>query len=275
MVFRAMGTVETKGVTIPALGLGTYSMKGEECRKACLNALELGYRHFDTAQMYNNEQPVGDAIRQSDVLRDDIFVVTKILRKNLAYEDVLSSFSSSLSRLGLDYVDLLLIHAPSSTVPIEESIEAMNKLQQEGTVKHIGVSNFSVEQTKDAIEASTTPIITNQLKYNPYKNQNDQLSFCVEEDIMLTAHTPLARTRVSGNETLRKIGERYDKTPAQIALRWLVQQPMVSAIPKSAEPDHQRENLSIHDFELSENEMEEIFNLSGGPINTLRNLLDI
>ncbi len=270
-----MKTVEVQNVGIPSLGLGTYSMKGDECRKACLNALEMGYRHFDTAQMYNNERPVGNAVRQSDVPRDNIFVVTKILRKNLAYDDVLSSFRSSRSRLGLDYTDLLLIHAPSRTVPIEESISAMNELHEEGVVKHIGVSNFSVPQTQEAIKASNTPILTNQVKYHPFKSQHELLQFSLEVNFMLTAHTPLARTRVSGNDKLDEIGEKHGKTPVQVTLRWLIQQPLVSAIPKSSNPDHQMENMDIFDFELSEEEMKQIFDLGGGLIKTVRNILNL
>jgi diketogulonate reductase-like aldo/keto reductase len=213
--------------------------------------------------MYDNEGPVGEAVRESDVPREDIFVVTKLYQTNLAYEDVHSSFETSLSKLGLDYVDLLLIHAPNRSVPIEETIEAMNELQADGVVDHIGVSNFSIKQMKDAMSASNTPILTNQVKYHPFHGQQEMLKFCREEDVMLTAYSPLARTRVSRDETLSEIGDRYGKTPAQVALRWQIQQPMVSTIPKAADPDHQRENIDIFDFELSDDEMEAVFGLDG------------
>lgn len=257
-----MKNVHVNDVSIPALGFGTYKIRGEECRKACLNALELGYRHFDTAQMYDNEKPVGTAVKMSDVPREEIFVVTKLHQTNLAYEDVHSSFEESLSELGLDFVDLLLIHAPSRSVPIEESIGAMNELQKQGAVKHIGVSNFSIQQLNEAMEASNFPIITNQVKYHPFKSQVDLLQFCIDEDIMFTGYSPLARSRVSRNKTLEDIGERYGKSPAQVALRWQIQQQMVSTIPKAADREHQRENINIFDFELNDSEMESIFNLS-------------
>lgn len=205
-----MEYVNTQGIEVPALGLGTWQMKGRRCREAVENALELGYRHIDTAHMYNNEEAVGNAISNSAVDRSDVFLVTKILRRNLAYEDVLRSVNESLDRLGTT-VDLLLIHAPSRSVPVDESIRAMNELQGAGQVDHIGVSNFSVAQLQEAIDASETPILTNQVEYHPLKSQSDLLEFYIENDVMLTAYSPVARGRIIGHETLREIGARYGK----------------------------------------------------------------
>lgn len=267
-----METVTVQGVEVPAVGFGTWQLKGRECRRAVEDALELGYRHLDTAQMYDNDAAVGEAIENSAVDRDDVFLVTKVLRRNLAYDDVLDSVDASLDRLGTD-IDLLLIHAPSRSVPIEESIEAMNQLQDRGVVRHIGVSNFSVRQMQDAIDASETPILTNQVEYHPFERQDDVLESCIDNDIMLTAYSPVAEGRVTGDDVLQAIGETYGKTPAQVSLRWLIQQENVSAIPKAASREHREENLDIFDFELTDEEMARIFDLQGGVVDSLRRRL--
>ncbi|MFB6189567.1 MAG: aldo/keto reductase [Halapricum sp.] len=269
-----MEYVTAQGVDVPALGFGTYPMQGDSCRSAVEQALELGYRHVDTAQMYGNERAVGQAIADADVPREDVFLVTKILRRNLAYEDLLESVAESHERLGTD-IDLLLIHSPSHTVPIEKSIEAMNDLQDRGTVQHIGVSNFSVGQLRDAISASATPILTNQVEYHPFEDQADVLEFCIENDVMLTAYSPLAEGQVVGNDLLEGIGDRYGKTGAQVALRWLLQQDPVSAIPKASRPAHIRENVDVFDFELTDEEMTRIFDLQGGLLARLRRALGL
>ncbi|TYL38766.1 aldehyde oxidoreductase [Natronococcus pandeyae] len=255
-------TVTAQGVDVPALGFGTARMTGDECRRAVETALSAGYRHVDTAQMYDNEDAVGDALEASDVPREDVFVVTKVNTSNLAYDDVLESTRASLDRLGVDAVDLLLIHAPRDHTPLEETLGAMNELQEEGAVDHIGVSNFSVEQLERARERSETPIVTNQVKYHPYHRQDDLLSYCVDEEILLTAYSPLAEGAVVGDERLEEIGDRYDKSAAQVALRWLVQQPSVAAIPKAASREHIEANADVFDFELSAAEMRTVFELT-------------
>jgi diketogulonate reductase-like aldo/keto reductase len=269
-----MEYVTVEGVDVPALGFGTWPMKGEACRTAVEHALDVGYRHIDTAQMYNNEDAVGQAIVDSGVPREDVFLVTKILRQNLAHDDVLSSVEESAQRLGTE-IDLLLIHAPSRSVPIEESIGAMNELQERGTVEHIGVSNFSVEQMRQAIAASTTPILTNQVEYHPFKDQSEILEFCIENGVVLTAYSPLGKGRVIGDHVLEGIGEQYGKTAAQVALRWLIQQEMVVAIPKASSRGHIEENYDVFDFELSDSEMERIFEMQGGLLSRLRGLLGL
>jgi len=245
-------------VRVPALGLGTSGMTGAACREAVLTAFDLGYRHLDTAQMYDNEAAVGAAIADAELDRDAVFLTTKILPENLAYADLRESFGESLDRLDTDYVDLLLIHAPSDEVPLEESLEAMNELQRDGWVEHIGVSNFDVDQTATAVDLSATPILTNQVKYHPYHPQDELLEYCLEQEILLTAYTPLAQGNVLDDRTLIEIANRHGKTAAQIALRWLVQQAGVITIPQSADPDHLAENIDLFDFELSEAEMAEI-----------------
>ena len=270
-----MEYVTVQGVDVPALGFGTWPMKGETCRTAVRTALECGYRHVDTAQMYENEAAVGRAIAESDVPREEVFLVTKLRRGNLAREDVLRSTEESLDRLGTDVIDLLLVHSPSRSVPIEESIGAMNRLQAAGKVEHVGVSNFSVEQLQAAMDASETPILTDQVEYHPLASKGDLLEFCLDEGIVLTAYSPVARGRVLENETLREIGDRYGKTPAQVALRWLVQQETVAAIPKAENPEHIAENIDIFDFELATEEMERVFDLQGGLLTRLRQRLGL
>lgn len=226
-------TVTAGGAEIPALGFGTARMTGDECRRAVETALEVGYRHIDTAQMYDNEAAVGEAIAASDVDRDDVFVVTKVHPDNAAVDDVLESTRESLERLGLATVDLLLLHAPSEEAPLEETLAAMNDLQTDGAVDHIGVSNFSASQLADATDHSETPIVANQVKYHPYYHQDDLLEFCAEHDICLTAYSPLAEGAVPGDDRLAEIGDTHGKSAAQVALRWLIQQPPVAAIPKA------------------------------------------
>lgn len=254
-------TVTAQGVEIPMLGFGTARMTGGECRRAVAAALEVGYRHIDTAQMYDNEDAVGDALAASEVPYHDVFVVTKVNTNNLAHDDVLVSTRESRERLGVDTIDLLLIHAPREHTPLEETLGAMNELQEDGLVDHIGVSNFSVEQLEDAQRISETPIITNQVKYHPYHRQDELLSYCVDNEILLTAYSPLAEGAAVGDDRLAEIGKRYGKSAAQVALRWLLQQPYVAAIPKAANRDHLAANAEVFDFELSDDEMQTVFEL--------------
>ena len=270
-----MEHVTVQGVDVPALGLGTAGMTGEACRRAVEDALELGYRHLDTAQLYRNEDAVGAGLAAADVPREEVFLVTKIRRQNLAYDDVLDSFERSLDRLGTDYVDLLLAHAPSRQVPLEETLGAFDELSAEGLTAHIGVSNFGVDRTREAMATAEAPILTNQVEYSPYYEQRDLLAFCLEHDLLLTAYTPLAKGKVQGDAVLGEIAERHGKTEAQVALRWLVQQPNVCTIPKAASAAHRRENLAVFDFELSSAEMERIFELRGGLVDRLRAALGL
>lgn len=292
-----MKYVTVQGVKIPAIGLGTGRTTGEECADAVENALGLGYRRVDTAQMYGNEGAVGEGIERSNVSRDEVFLATKLNRSlvdsmgytlvtgrpletgvrrgNLKQERVVNSVERSLERLGTSYVDLLLIHAPAVRVPVRETVEAMNRLQEEKKVRNIGVCNFTSERLERAVETSDSPIISNQVKYNVFYDQDDVLDYCVEKDVMLTAYTPLNHGKRLDNEVLVDIGERYGKTPVQVALRWLVQQENVSAIPKASTRGHQRENIDIFDFELDEDERRRIDVLEGGVVDTMKSKLRV
>lgn len=271
-----MEYVTVDSTEVPAVGFGTARMNGyDEQYRAVSAALETGYRHIDTAQMYGSEEAVGDAIADANVDREELFVTTKLADGNRDDDAVHESTEKSLDRLDMDYVDLLLIHSPNDDVDHEETIRAMNDLQKEGSVRHIGVSNFSVQQTAKAMEYSGTPIVTNQVKYHPYESQADLLAFCIDENVMLTAYSPLAVGDVSDDETLTAIGDRYGKSAAQVALRWLIQQPMVSTIPMSSSPEHIRENFDVFDFELDDEEVRDVFDLQGGLSDDLADRLGV
>jgi diketogulonate reductase-like aldo/keto reductase len=253
-----MEYVTTQDMEIPALGLGTWRMKGPTCRRAVATALDLGYRHIDTAQAYGNERQVGAAIAGSDVAREDLFLTTKLGSSNRDHDSVLASTSESLRKLETDFVDLLLIHQPNTGTPLEETIGAMDELVSEGLVEHIGVSNFGVSRLHAAREHAKAPILTNQVQYHPFWDQTSMVDYCQIHDLMLTAYSPLAHGGAVDDGLLDEIGARYEKTPVQIALRWLVQQDNVSTIPKSTSPEHLESNLRIFDFELTDDEMRTI-----------------
>jgi 2,5-diketo-D-gluconate reductase B len=255
-----MKTIEIDSDPVPALGYGTFELEGEACREGVSHALALGYRHIDTASFYGNEEQVGRAIAESPVARDEIFLTTKIWWEDLALANMLASARRSLRKLRTDYVDLLLIHWPSSQVPLDESLTALTTLKQEGKARHIGVSNFPPSLLRQAVEAA--PVVCEQVEYHPFLGQQELLSLVHEHGLMLTAYSPLARGRVMNEAKLAEIGRRHAKNPAQVALRWLLQQPRVAAIPKASTAEHRQANLAVFDFELSAEEMAEIHALA-------------
>ncbi|MFB6214178.1 MAG: aldo/keto reductase [Candidatus Nanohaloarchaea archaeon] len=257
-----MEYVHIQNEQVPALGFGTWQLEGKECYRGVMDALEIGYRHIDTAQAYGNEEEVGRAIEESDVSRENIWLTTKIWRDNLDRENLRRSVEESLEKLRTNYVDLLLIHWPFPEIDLEEVIEEMEELVEEGKALHIGVSNFTPEQVEEAQQLSSVPLFTDQVEYHPFLDQGEVLEACREHRMMLTAYSPLARGDVVEDETLEEIGEKYGKTSAQVALRWLVQQEGVAAIPKASSGEHRRQNFDIFDFELDEAEMERINGLS-------------
>lgn len=267
--------VEAGDARIPALGFGTARMEGERCRAAVADALDLGYRHLDTAQMYGNERAVGAALDDADVSRDDVFLVTKLDVGNRSRDAVHETTRASLERLGVDAVDLLLIHSPNRSVSLDETLGAMNALRDEGLVSHLGVSNFPASTLDHAVAASDAPIVADQVQYHPYHRQDELLERCAERGVCLTAYSPLAVGDIVDDPTLGEIGERYGKTAAQVALRWLVQQERVAAIPKAATREHAAENLAVFDFALDDGEMERIAELSGGVVDRIAELLGL
>lgn len=257
-----MENVSVKGVEVPAPGLGTWQLKGRECVEAVEEALNIGYRHIDTAQVYENEDRVGSGMRRSDVDREEIFLTTKVWRDRLGTDKLKGSVEASLNRLNTEYVDLLLIHWPFPGLELQPALEKMEELVEENRARHIGVSNFTAKQMERAGELSNVPIFTNQVEYHPFLSQREVLQKCREMDAMLTSYSPLARGEVVRNELLEEIGKRYGKSAAQVALRWNLQQEPVCPIPKASSEEHLKQNFDIHDFELSGEEMGRIHELA-------------
>lgn len=257
-----MTTIETKGARMPALGFGTWELNGDSCRRMIPVALELGYRHIDTAQIYGNEAQVGQGLRDAGMPREELWVTTKLWMDELAPDVVPGSLASSLDRLGLDYVDLLLIHWPTETGSHEETLSAMDAERQAGRVRHLGVSNFTVSQFAQSTAAGFD-LLTDQVEYHPFLGQRDLKAALDARDMILTAYAPLARGRVGRDATIARIAEAHGKTPEQVALRWLVQQRNVAAIPKASSRKHAEANLGIFDFALSEADMAAIAALGG------------
>ncbi|RLM36820.1 aldo/keto reductase [Haloarcula sp. Atlit-120R] len=255
-----MDDIQVQGTSVPALGLGTWQLTGQSCRETVETALEMGYRHIDTAQAYGNERQVGLGIEAAAVDREDVFLTTKLDGSNRDERSVRRSTRESLNKLGTDYLDLLLIHWPNTPwmAPLSETLGAMNDLVEEGLVRHIGVSNFSPSLLDEARDISTAPVLTDQVQYHPYWDQRKLLDYCRIHDVLLTAYSPLARGGVLDDPALVQIGNRYGKSPAQVALRWLLQQDGVAAIPKASSRDHLEANLAVFDFELTDAERERI-----------------
>lgn len=245
-------------VEVPKVGLGTYEMRGTACQRAVEAALDMGYRHIDTAEIYRNEREIGQAIEASPVDRDELFLVSKVWSNHFRKDQVVQACEDSLRRLGTDYLDLYLIHWPSDTVPVEETLAGMDELAETSKTRHIGVSNYSVRQLEQAQQVAQHSIFCDQVKYHVRNRQDDLVSYCQSEDILLTAYSPLEKARLQGQSTLEEIGSKYGKTGTQIALRWLIEQAKVVTIPKASSETHQRENLEIFDFELTEEDREAI-----------------
>jgi diketogulonate reductase-like aldo/keto reductase len=253
---------------IPVIGLGTWEVGGDrspdysqddEIIEAFRAALELGYNHIDTAEMYgggHTEELVGQAIR--GIKRQDLFITSKVWPDNLHYQDVLDAAAGSLKRLGTDYLDLYLIHWPNASVPLDETFRALNELVERGRVRHLGVSNFNLRQLKQARQLSQTRLFGNQVPYSLFHREyanNGVLEYCQENDLLVTAYTPIEKGRVADNAVLKEIAAKYNATPVQVALSWLVQQPQVIAIPMSTNRKHLAENLEAAELELSKEDI--------------------
>jgi len=245
-----------KGIKVPSIGLGTWQLNGSAGKKTITEALSMGYRHIDTAEMYGNEQVVGEAVKDSGVAREDIFITTKVWRTNLEPKQARKSVEQSLRKLDMDYVDLLLIHWPNEAVPLEKTLHELFLLKKEGKTKQVGVSNFPVALLEKALKVGD--IFCDQVEYNPFVSQQKLLHYMKDKDILFTAYSPLSRGMGIGNNVLKQISEKYNKTNAQIALRWLIQQKNVAAIPKAASMEHLKQNLDIFDFQLTEDEMQQV-----------------
>jgi diketogulonate reductase-like aldo/keto reductase len=257
-----MHDVTCSGASIPALGFGTWELRGETARRLVEAALEIGYRHLDTAQMYGNEAEVGAGLRASGLPREAVFLTTKVWPDRFRRGDLERSVEESVERLGVR-PDLVLLHWPNPDVPLAETIEALNRVAEQGLTRHIGVSNFTTAMLDEAVRLSPRPLVTDQVEYHPFLGQDAVLARCRAHGMSLTAYCPLARGRVFKDPVLARIGEAHGKGPGQVALRWLVQQQGVIAIPRSSSVEHARTNFAIFDFELSESEMAEVAALAG------------
>ena len=258
----AMRTVEAKGFKIPTVGLGTWALRGRDCVRLTEQAIRIGYRHIDTAQMYDNEREVGEGVRASG-LRAEVMVTTKVQPTMLAPHDLERSVKESLARLRLDAIDLLLIHWPNPRVPLAETLGAMAKMKREGYTRQIGVSNFTVALLDEANKISSEPLICDQIECHPFLNQDKVISACRSHGMAVVAYSPIARGGAPGNKVLEKIGKAHGKTASQVCLRWLIQQGIV-VIPRTSRVERLKENFDIFDFELSDAEMREIRGLAHG-----------
>jgi 2,5-diketo-D-gluconate reductase B len=252
-----MQFVEAKGAKIPAIGLGTWELRGRTCARLVEQALRLGYRHIDTAQIYENEREVGDALRASGVPRNEVFVTTKVWTNHFAPHELERSTKESLVKLRVAEVDLLLLHWPNPRVPLSETLDALAHARKLGMARHIGVSNFTVALMEEAVARCPAPLICNQVEYHPYLDQTRVREACAQHDLALVAYSPIAKGRVRKDEVLARIGRAHGKSAAQVCLRWLVQQ-QVAAIPRTSRLERLSENIEVFDFELTGEEMAEI-----------------
>jgi diketogulonate reductase-like aldo/keto reductase len=258
-----MLAVQANGARIPILGLGTWELGGRTCARLVEQAIRLGYRMIDTAQIYDNEREVGDGVRAAGLAREQVFVTTKVWWTHFAAGDLERSLAESLTRLKFPYVDLLLLHWPNASVPLKETMAALCKMKREGLTRHIGVSNFTVELVEQAVGLASEPIVNNQIELHPYLDQSRVIEACRKRGISVTAYSPIARGVATKDRLLARIGKAHGKSAAQVCLRFLVQQGII-VIPRTSKVERLGENFEIFDFALSEAEMAEVRAL-GGP----------
>jgi len=254
--------VEANGAKIPLTGLGTWELRGRTCARLVEQALRLGYRHIDTAQVYENEREVGDGLRASGLRRDEVFITTKVWTSHFAPHDLERSTRESLTRLRVSEVDLLLLHWPNPRVPLSETLGALAHVRELGMARHIGISNFTVSLIDEAVEKCPAPLVCDQVEYHPYLDQTKVREACARHGMAIVAYSPIAKGRIKSDELLAAIGKAHGKSAVQVCLRWLAQQ-NVSAIPRTSRLERLSENMEIFDFELSEDEMRRISLLGG------------
>jgi diketogulonate reductase-like aldo/keto reductase len=255
-------TVTAGGARIPIVGLGTWTLRGKDCAKLVEQAIAAGYRHVDTAQLYENEAEVGEGVRASG-LRDQVFITTKVRPENLHAKDLERTAKESVAKLGVSQVDLLLIHWPNAAIPLAETIGALNKVKRDGLTKHIGVSNFNVALIEQATKLSEAPLVCDQVEYHPFLDQSKVLAACKKHDMAVVAYSPIARGGAERDQVIARIAKAHGRSPAQISLRWLVQQGVI-VIPRTSKVERLKENIALFDFELTAAEMKEIAALARG-----------
>jgi 2,5-diketo-D-gluconate reductase B len=255
-----MQVVEAKGCKIPIIGLGTWALRGHECARLVEQAIRIGYRHIDTAQMYDNEREVGEGVRASGQ-RNEVMVTTKVQPSLLAPHDLERSVKESLAKLRLDIIDLLLIHWPNPRVPLAETLGAMAKMKREGYTRQIGVSNFTVALLDEANKLSSEPLVCDQVECHPYLDQDKLIAACRKHGVAVVAYSPIARGQAKGDKLLERIGQAHGKTGPQVCLRWLTQLGIV-VIPRTSKVERLAENFAVLDFKLADAEMKEITGLA-------------
>jgi len=257
--------IRTAGdANIPVLGLGTWQSTGDDCVEVVSKALQMGYEHIDTAQAYDNEKQVGEGIKKSGVARDKFFLTTKIFPDDLKFkpEKLKEAAKRSLENLDTDYVDLLLLHWPDDRVPLSETIPALCELQKQGVTKHIGVSNFNIEQILEAKKYADVPLVVNQVEFHPFIKQDTLQTFLNNHHILLEAYSPLARGDVFDNEIMKEIADKHGVNPAQISIAWILSDKDRVAIPKTSNPDHLQGNLDAAKITLSDEDIQKINTLA-------------
>ncbi|MFX1498602.1 MAG: aldo/keto reductase [Promethearchaeota archaeon] len=245
---------------IPILGLGTWSLLGKQVKKAILWALDTGYRLFDTATIYENEKEIGEALKISEIPREEIFITTKVWKSDHGYTNTLRAFEKSLKSLGLDYIDLYLIHWPDSELR-NETWKALEKIYSEGKARAIGVSNYTIRHLKELLEIASYIPVVNQVEFSPFLYQKDLFNFCKGHKIVIEAYSPLTRRRRFDNNILIELAQKYSKTVPQILIRWGLQHEVIE-IPKSGNKEHIQQNTEIFDFEISDDDMSQLDNLN-------------
>jgi 2,5-diketo-D-gluconate reductase B len=253
-----MEHIKTQGISMPKLGLGTFRLQGDACRAAVESALGLGYRHIDTAEMYGNEEAIGAAISAAGIARDELHVTTKVWHENLAPDAIRRAFDASLMKLRLDRVDLYLVHWPSRSMKLPAMFETLMKLKEEGRTKAIGVANFTTALLKTVVEDIKAPIACNQVEYHVMLDQSKLLKYLAAKSIPLVAYCPLAQGRVASDEVLARIGKKHNASAAQVALKWLLDQDGVAAIPKASRAESQQANLDALKVTLDDNDRKAI-----------------
>jgi len=254
-------SVSANGAEIPLLGLGTWDLRGRTCARIVEAALRLGYRHIDTAEMYDNEREVGEGLHASGVKRGDVFVTTKMWPSHFAPRELERAARESLSRLRVRQVDLLLLHWPNPQIPLADTLGALCKVKRDGLTRHIGVSNFTVKLVAEAVQLATEPLVCNQVECHPFLDQSKVIAASRKHGMAVVAYSPIARGGARNDKVLARIGAAHGKTAAQVCLRFLVQQEIV-VIPRTSKEQRLSENAAIFDFSLSAAEMAEIDRLA-------------
>jgi len=250
------------GYEMPVLGLGTWEMTGQTCVNAVKEALKIGYRHIDTAEFYRNHKDIAQGIKESGVPRDEIFITSKVWSTNLSEDDVLEACEKALKELQTDYIDLYLIHWPNHRIPIEETAEAFNILLNQQKIRSAGVSNFDIRDLKMALDVGMQ-ISNNQIEYHPTLIRDDLKHYCEENEITVTAYSPLGHKEDLDLKEIKKIADKHDKSVAQVIIRWVIQKGLI-AIPKASSPTHLKENFDVFNWKLVDEEIQTINSLDQG-----------